>query len=162
MSETWNTIEHSQFFAVVVIIVFLLVPVLLIRALSWAYFRRRYRTGLPLVLHPLTEATDDVLGRELLAELAAYLGDDPTGSLAPGGQSTATPPTTTEEQLGSPTGIMLTLTRLAIARRPGLHVILTRLGQSAAQPDLRIAVMIIKHPRGPVRRQLRPRLRSRL
>ena len=48
------------------------------------------------MLHPFTSNTEDVLGRELLAELAAYIGDDPTGSLAPGAQSTATPPTTTE------------------------------------------------------------------
>ena len=50
-----------------------------------------------------------------------------------------------------PTGIMFTLTRLAIARRPGLHVILTRLGQvREAEAGLRIAVMIIKQPRGTV------------
>ncbi|GIH11269.1 hypothetical protein Rhe02_93360 [Rhizocola hellebori] len=149
MTDFWHTIEQSQFFSIVVIILFLLVPVVIVRALSWAYFRRRYRTGLPLVLHPFTATTDDALGRELLAELVAYIGDDPTGSLAPGAQSTATPPTTTEEQLGSPTGIMFTLTRLAIARRPGLHVILTRLGHTA-DAGLRIAVMIIKQPRGTV------------
>ena len=98
------------------------------RTSSWIYFRIRYRNGLPLVLQPLREGSLDAATAaeaDLVAELAAYIGADPSGALAPGALARVTPPTPTEEQFASPSGFVATIAAFAVARRPGLHVQLT-------------------------------------
>ncbi|NUR27481.1 MAG: hypothetical protein HOV83_16825, partial [Catenulispora sp.] len=109
----------SELFAALVIIITIVVVV---RVTSWVYFRLRYRDGLPLVLQPPPDPDE----ADLVAELAAYIGADLSGALAPGALARATPPTPTEEQLTSPTGWVAALAALAVARRPVLQVQLTR------------------------------------
>jgi hypothetical protein len=151
----------SDLFVAVVIIVTIVVVV---RAASWLYFRVRYRDGLPLVLQPLREGPPEGSPAEtdLVAELAAYIGADLSGALAPGALARATPPTPTEEQL-TPTGFVATIAALAVARRPGWHVQLTRIdtpdssggpsgagspGVTESEREWRITVTIIKQPSG--------------
>jgi len=140
----WLT--NSELFAALVIIVAVIVVV---RTTTWVYFRVRYRNGLPLVLQPLREDPADAEA-DLVAELAAYVGADPSGALAPGALARVTPPTPTEEQFISPTGFVATIAAFAVARRPGLHVQLTRIDTAEAADDAewRITVTLIQQPSG--------------
>ncbi|WP_027344746.1 hypothetical protein [Hamadaea tsunoensis] len=132
----------SELFAALVIIITIVVVV---RVSSWLYFRLRYRDGLPLVLQPPPDPDE----ADLVAELAAYIGADLSGALAPGALTRATPPTPTEEQLASPTGFVAAIAALAVARRPGLHVQLTRIDRADDDdPEWRMTVTIIKQPSG--------------
>lgn len=140
----WLT--DSELFAALIIIV---AVVVVVRTTSWVYFRVRYRNGLPLVLQPLREDPADAEA-DLVAELAAYIGADPSGALAPGALARATPPTPAEEQLASPTGFVATVAAFAVARRPGLHVQLTRIDSADAVGDAewRITATLIQQPSG--------------
>jgi len=137
----------SELFVALVIIV---VTVVVVRVASWTYFRVRYRDGLPLVLQPLREVTAEgsAVETDLVAELAAYIGADLSGALAPGALARATPPTPTEEQFSSPTGFVAAIAAFAVARRPGLHVQLTRIDTDLNDGEWRITVTIIKQPSG--------------
>lgn len=143
-------LTNSELFAALVIII---AVVVVVRVASWIYFRFRYRDGLPLVLQPLREDAGDAATAaeaDLVAELAAYIGADPSGALAPGALARITPPTPTEEQFASPTGFVATIATLAVARRPGLHVQLTRIdtGDVGDDEEWRITVTLIRQPSG--------------
>jgi hypothetical protein len=140
----WLT--HSELFAALII---LLAVVVAVRTTSWVYYRVRYRNGLPLVLQPLREDPADAEA-DLVAELAAYIGADPSGALAPGALTRATPPTPAEEQFVSPSGFVATVAAFAVARRPGLHVQLTRIDTADVADDAewRITVTLIQQPSG--------------
>jgi hypothetical protein len=146
-------LAQSELFAALVILTTIIVVV---RTSSWIYFRIRYRNGFPLVLQPVREGSLDAATAaeaDLVAELAAYIGADPSGALAPGALARVTPPTPTEEQFASPTGFVATIATFAVARRPGLHVQLTRIdtAEATAGPEdaeWRITVTLIRQPTG--------------
>ena len=147
MGELPAWLTESEIFAAVVI---LLAVVVVVRISSWIVFRVRYRDGLPLVLPPLREDSPDAAGAaqaDLVAELAAYIAADPSGALAPGALSRVTPPTPAEEPFTSPTGFVATIAAFAVARRPGLHVQLTRI-DPADDDEWRVTLMLIQQPTG--------------
>jgi hypothetical protein len=137
----------SDLFVALVIVV---TVVVVVRTGTWLYFQLRYRNGLPLVLQPFREANAEAsaLETDLVAELAAYIGADLSGALAPGALARATPPTPTEEQFTGPTGFVATIAALAVARRPGLHVQLARIDADPDDGEWHITVAVIRQPSG--------------